>query len=138
MALVIASRVLETTATLGAGPFALNGPRLSYRSFASVCSDGDTCPYCAVDRVSGAWESGVGTYVAATNTLARTEVDESSSNNDLVMFAGNPLTEVYIDLTASMLTTLLQNASGSTPASGLQDSAGNPLDDSAGNILAGS
>lgn len=106
MALIVADRVVETSATTGTGAFTLAGAVLGYRTFASVCSTNDTVPYCieALDangNLTGDWEVGLGTY-SGVNTLTRTTVQASSNAGAAVNFpAGSK--RVSLDATASFL-----------------------------------
>lgn len=83
MALVLKDRVKETTTTTGTGAVVLGGASTGYQSF-SVIGDGNTTYYTITDGTS--WEVGIGTYTAATTSLSRDTVLESSNNNNLVNF----------------------------------------------------
>jgi hypothetical protein len=78
MALVLADRVQETTATTGTGSITLSGAVSGYQSFA-VVGNGNTCYYTIVNN--SAWEVGIGTYSTTGPTLARTTVLSNSSGN---------------------------------------------------------
>ena len=78
MALVLADRVQETTATTGTGSITLGGAVSGYQSFA-VVGNGNTCYYTIVN--GSAWEVGIGTYSTTGPTLARTTVLSNSSGN---------------------------------------------------------
>jgi hypothetical protein len=84
MALVVADRVKESTSTTGTGALTLGGASAGYRTFASVCSDGDTVAYC-VDGGAD-WETGIGTYNSSGGTLSRTSVIASSNAGAAVNF----------------------------------------------------
>lgn len=109
MALVIADRVLETTATTGTGALALAGAATGYRAFSAACSVADTVYY-AIEAIntaglpSGDWEVGLGTYSAA-NELTRTTPTASSNAGSAVNFGGGTK-RVWIDVTAGSLNTL--------------------------------
>jgi hypothetical protein len=107
MALKLADRVQETTSTAGIGPFSLHGAVAGFVSFGSTLDDGDTTYYGALDPVALAWEVGLGTYAAGTNTLARTAVLASSNGGGLVFFAGNAGTQLWQDIPASVMAVLL-------------------------------
>ena len=108
MALIVADRVKETSTTTGTGAMTLAGAATGFRSFASVCSNNDTCYY-AIQAVNGAgnptgaWEVGLGTYFSGT--LQRTTVAASSNSNSLVDFSTGTK-QVFIDATAAYLATL--------------------------------
>lgn len=86
MALVLADRVKETTATTGTGTITLAGAAVGFRSFSAI-GNGNTTYYAIVDNTTGAWEVGIGTYTSSGTTLARTTVLSSSNSNNLVNFA---------------------------------------------------
>lgn len=106
MALVIADRIRETTASTGTGALALSGAATGFRAFSSVCSTADTCYYAlqAVDSSgtpTGDWEVGIGTYSSA-NTLTRTTVLASSNGNAVVNLAAGTK-QVWLDLAADQV-----------------------------------
>jgi len=78
MALVLADRVQETTATTGTGTLTLGGAIAGYQSFA-VVGDGNTCYYTIVNATD--WEVGVGTYSSTGPTLSRDTVLSNSLGN---------------------------------------------------------
>lgn len=78
MALVLADRVQETTATTGTGSLTLTGAVAGFQSFA-VVGNGNTCYYTIVN--GSAWEVGIGTYSTTGPTLARTTVLSNSNAN---------------------------------------------------------
>lgn len=107
MALVIADRVKESTASTGTGALALSGAAVGYRAFSAVCSVNDTAFYAieAVDGngvATGDWEVGLGTYSAA-NTFTRTTPQASSNGGSAVSFAVGAKA-VWIDCSASQIT----------------------------------
>ena len=86
MALVLADRVQETSATTGTGTLTLAGAVAGYQSFA-VIGNGNTTYY-TITSPTGAWEVGIGTYTSAGTTLSRTTVLSSSNAGSLVSFTG--------------------------------------------------
>lgn len=86
MALVIADRVRETTASTGTGTLTLGGPYSGFQAF-SVLGNGNTTYYAVVDPTTGNWEVGIGTYTLSGNTLSRDTVLSSSNSDALVPFA---------------------------------------------------
>lgn len=132
MALVVSDRVRETTASTGTGAITLDGAQANFVAFSAALSDGDTTFYAIVDNNNLAWETGVGTYASAGNTIARTTVLGSSNAGSLVnlqaglkdVFLTNPATQaVYLDANDKIAGN--QTFSGTVtlnadPASGLQ------------------
>jgi hypothetical protein len=104
MALIRADRVKETSTSTGTGTIALAGAAAGYRTFAAVCSVGDTVYYGISNQTNGEWETGLGIYSAA-NTLTRASVSASSNSNFIVVFSSG-MKEVFITLTASQLSSL--------------------------------
>lgn len=110
MPFISKGRVLETSATVGVGPFALAAAVVGFRRFSAVCAVGDTLPYFieAIDAVgmpSGDYEYGIGTYTAA-NELTRTTVLASSNGGALVNFAAGSK-NVGLGLNESAIDTLI-------------------------------
>jgi hypothetical protein len=73
MALVLADRVQETSASTGTGSMVLAGAAAGYVSF-SVIGNNNTTFYCITNPGTNEWEVGIGTYTLSTTTLARTTV----------------------------------------------------------------
>jgi hypothetical protein len=94
MPLAIKDRVREVTSTTGTGAVTLAGPVLGYQAF-SVIGDGNTTYYCIAGQLTTEWEVGLGTYTAATNTLARTTVFASSNGGAAVPFSTG-VKDVYV------------------------------------------
>jgi hypothetical protein len=92
MALVIADRVRETTASIGTGTLTLGGPYSGFQAF-SVLGNGNTTYYAVIDPTTGNWEVGIGTYTLSGNTLSRDTV-LSSSNSDLLVPFGAGVKDV--------------------------------------------
>lgn len=120
MALVVEDRVKETTLSTGTGALTLAGAVNGFRQFSSVCAIGDTA-YVVIVAVDpsgneiGAWETGLYTYSAA-DTLTRTTVHSSSSNDLAVPFAAG-LKHVFIDFTATQIKQMgvVNSNSGTAP-----------------------
>jgi hypothetical protein len=97
MAWIYADRVLDTSVTAGTGSVAVSGTSpLGWRTFSTVCAVSDQFYYTIVDPITGAWETGEGTYSAA-NTVARTTVRASTNAGALVSFAANAKS-VFLDV----------------------------------------
>lgn len=89
MALVVADRVKETTATAGTGTITLDGASTGYQSFAAI-GNGNQTYYTIAGQGTNEWEVGIGTYTSSGTTLSRTTVLASSNAGSLVTFsAGN-------------------------------------------------
>ena len=76
MALVLANRVQETTATTGTGTITLAGAVAGYQSFAAI-GDANTTYYTITSGNN--WEVGIGTYTSSGTTLSRDTVLSSSA-----------------------------------------------------------
>ena len=76
MALVLANRVQETTATTGTGTITLAGAVAGYQSFAAI-GNANTTYYTITSGT--AWEVGIGTYTSSGTTLSRDTVLSSSA-----------------------------------------------------------
>jgi hypothetical protein len=99
MALALADRCKETTASSGLGTFSLAGAVAGFQSFVTGIGTTNTTYYSAFDPISLAWETGIGTVTAGTpNTLSRTTV-LASSTGAKINFANSPI--VWCDITAS-------------------------------------
>lgn len=102
MALVLADRVLETTAVAGTGNAALAGAQANYQPF-SVIGDGSTTYYTIVDNTNNEWEVGIGTYVATGNYISRDTVLSSSNGGALVYFPSGTK-DIFLDLPSEVVT----------------------------------
>jgi hypothetical protein len=100
MALVLADRVKETTATTGTGTVTLAGAATGFQSFA-VIGDTNTTYYTIVDSVTGSWEVGIGTYTSSGTTLSRdTVLSNSLGTTALINFAAGTK-DVFVTYPAS-------------------------------------
>lgn len=124
MALIIEDRVAETSVTTGIGALALAGAIAGFKAFSAVCAVADTCYY-SIEGVdangipTGEWETGLGTYSAASE-LTRTTIHRSSNADAAVSFAAGTK-RVMISVTRSHL----EGLNGVTPADGTFDVTGN-------------
>ena len=120
MAFKIFDRVQETTTTTGTGTVTLAGAASGYRTFTSVLSNGDTCPYLIVSGTS--WEVGIGTFTTSGTTLARTTIKASSNAGSAITLSGTStvaLSLITDKIFLSPLTTtgdIIYSSSGTTPA----------------------
>jgi hypothetical protein len=76
MALILADRVQETTATTGTGTITLAGAVAGYQAFSSI-GNGNTTYYAITNGAN--WEVGIGTYTLSGTTLSRDTVLSSSN-----------------------------------------------------------
>lgn len=74
-------RIFETSTTVGAGSYALDGAQVGFQSF-SAWLTGNYGFYFATDDVN--WEVGVGTWTSGPSTLARTTIISSSNGGAAV------------------------------------------------------
>ena len=103
MPLVTTDRVSQYCEVTGTGNITLTGNVTGYNDFPSIMSNNDTCYYSLVNSDDGTWETGISTLYDS-NTLLRTTVKSSSSNNNKVSFlAGTKI--VSLSFTAGQLAT---------------------------------
>jgi hypothetical protein len=103
MALILADRVQElSTSPGGTGTINLAGAVTGFVSFATGVGTGNTTYYCIVDNLTGAWETGTGTYTTSTpNTLSRTTVYANSlGTTALISFTNGNTLNVFCTLPA--------------------------------------
>lgn len=100
MAFVLKDRVRETSDTNGTGAIHVTGVVTGgYQTFTSVLSNGDTT-LCLCRNDAGQWQTFLGTWVSATQSLTRTTAYEGSSGAGVnVNFSGESQ-EVWIDYPA--------------------------------------
>lgn len=78
-----APRVKETTTTTSTGTYSLAGAVTGFQTFVAGISDTEETWYCCTDGTD--WEIGIGTVTdASPDTLARTQVVNSSNSNNAV------------------------------------------------------
>lgn len=99
MALILADRVRELTATTGTGSVTLIGSPDGFETFAASIGDGNTTYYTIAEKTGDNWEVGVGTYRSAGNLLERTTVLSSSDGGNKVAFAAGDK-DVFVTLPA--------------------------------------
>ena len=87
MSHIQADRIKETSTTTGTGSFELGGAVSKFKTFGSRMANGDTTYYCIEHQSADEWEVGFGTYVSATDDLARTTVLQSSNADAAVNFS---------------------------------------------------
>lgn len=97
MALIVADRVQETTATTSTGTYTLAGAKDGFQSFAAV-GDGNTTYYACTDGTD--YEVGLGTYTASGTTLARTTIIESSNSDAAVNWSSGDK-DIFVTLPSS-------------------------------------
>ena len=101
MALVVNDRVKETSTTTGTGTFDLAGAATGFQTFVAGVGDTNTTYYAIFNQGTTEWEVGLGTVTdAATDTLARTTVLQSSNSDAAVNFTSGTK-DVFCTLPAS-------------------------------------
>jgi len=94
----IADRVKETATTTGTGTFTLLGAAPGFQSFTAIGNNNSTY-YTIVNRNTGEWEVGIGTYISAGPSLFRDEILSSSNSGLAVDFAAGTK-DVFVDYPA--------------------------------------
>jgi hypothetical protein len=105
-AVTYGSRAKETSTTTGTGTLTLAGAMTGYQTLVAAAGDGAYVPYTAVGTsgaAEGEWETGYGTVTdAASDTLSRTVVEDSSNSGSLVNFSAGTK-EVFLTAHAAVL-----------------------------------
>ena len=99
----VADRVKETATTTGTGNITLAGAAAQFQSFNTAIGVGPRFKYSIVGQIGSEWETGEG-YLSASTTLVRDIVESSSNANALVTFSAGTK-DVFIPITAKMMTT---------------------------------
>lgn len=100
MAFVLKDRVRETSDTVGSGAIHVTGVvNGGYQTFNGVLSNGDTT-LCLCRNDAGEWQSFLGTWVSATQSLTRTTVYDGSSGAGVTVGFSGEAQEVWIDYPA--------------------------------------
>lgn len=113
MAKLRSDRVKEVFLTTGTGTVALIGSGSGFLPFSAVCVDGSQFDYAITNPGTTEWETGVGYYVASTNSVVRLKVVASSNNNQLTNFgAGNK--QIFITINSESLIEYDRGATNAT------------------------
>lgn len=128
MAFASADRVLETSTTTGTGTYDLAGVVAGgYQTFVAGIGTGNTCYYTAFNGTD--WEVGLGTVTdAATDTLARTTILQSSNSDNAVNWGAGTKT-IFCTTPALVLGMLVGNGQIQFPATQNASTGANVLDD---------
>ena len=138
MALVLADRVLETTATTGSGTITLAGAKQGYQTFSLAIGNGNQTYYTIASQTE--WEVGIGTYTSSGNTLSRDTVLSSSSSGGKVTFSAGTK-DVFVTYPAekSVVENVLVNETTTSTAytigTGTNGLSVGPITISAGNSI---
>ena len=116
MTLVLKDRVRDTSLTTGVGPLVLqNAPPTTCEPFSEI-GDGNQTFYAAIHPAGAQYETGIGTYDAATHALERTIVLASSAGGALVNFStGSKI--VFSGVPASIIADLIADVAALEAAS---------------------
>lgn len=112
---ISADRVKETSTFEGTADIALLGAGVGFVNFGDVCLDGDTFDYSITHEGTGDWETGLGTYVASSNTVLRSVVSASSNNGAKVNF-GAGYKQIYITVNAKSIKNYIAKSSATALA----------------------
>jgi len=122
MAYIQKDRVKETTTTTGTGAITLAGAVAGFQAFSAVMSVADTCYYVIVSATGTDWETGTGTYSAAS-VLTRTTVLSSSNSGNAVNF-GAGTKDVFMGPIAESVNDIAHGGTGATTAAGARTNLG--------------
>jgi len=86
---IISDRVKETSTTSGSGSILLNGAYGAFQTFLDGIGDGSTTYYTIENNTR--WEVGQGTYDAATNSLSRDIIFNSSQSDQKINLQGTSI-----------------------------------------------
>jgi len=99
------NRVMFQAVAGGTGDFIVNTAISGYSTPAQRgVTDGATVSYTAESLDKTQWETGTGVYTAASTTVARTNIRESSNANLIVNFSASPI--VFLDYQAQDIKTV--------------------------------
>jgi hypothetical protein len=102
MALQLNDRVKESSITTGVVPIVLAGSPTGHQNVFSSISTSNTFPY-VVELIGGSeWEIGIGQYIAANNSIIRTEILNSSNSSNIVNFSAGTK-NVFISVPAAYM-----------------------------------
>jgi len=76
----ILDRIKESSNSNGTGDYSLDGPSTGFLAFGAVCQNGDIFDYAASEIAGPKWETGLGQYNSATNTITRLEIHSNYLN----------------------------------------------------------
>ncbi len=118
MAHIFADRLLDSTATTGAGALTLQAPSFNgYQNGRDVLANGDTVYLTVSHRLLPQWEIGKYTYGSGASSLTRTQVLASSNDGSAVNFSSG-VKDVVGGLPASVIEDLVAIASDGTLLAG--------------------
>lgn len=112
MTQIKADRILELSTSTGFGDIALAGAIVGYRTFSSVCADGDTFEYFAeaIDTngaATGDWETGLATWHTG-NIMTRTGI-YSSSNAGVAVIWTSGTKRIALSIVSETMNTIDEN-----------------------------
>lgn len=100
MAFILRDRVRETTSTSGTGAIFVSGVVTGgYQTFNSVLSNGDTT-LCLVRNNAGQWQTFLGTWNSATQSMARTTIYDGSDGAGVAVGFSGEQQEIWINYPA--------------------------------------
>lgn len=117
MSILVPDRVLQTSTTVGTGPYALDAPSGAYRAFNATYVTGAHVPYCATDNQFG-FEIGIGILTRGIpDTISRSTILSSSNIDSFVNWTGTTKQVFAWDISTSAYIATFSV----TQAPGLQD-----------------
>lgn len=114
--MMLADRVLETSATTGVGTYTLDGAPAGFQTFITAFGAATPVFYFALGNSSSDWERGFGTLAAAPDTLTRATILESSNSGAAVNWGVETKT-VFVSAPSAVIDSMLKtHAAAARPA----------------------
>ena len=90
--IILSERIKELSHSVGTGSLTLDGAATGFSAFGDYYSNNDAVYYAITDGTD--WETGSGQYVSGSNSITRTALKSTNSDNLVSFNAG--LKEVYV------------------------------------------
>lgn len=128
---ILSDRVKETSTTIGSGSLILNGSYGAFQSFNAGIGDGNETYY-AIEN-NARWEVGQGIYTAASDSLSRDVIFDSSASGSKINLEG--VSVVFCTLPASKV--IIKSPQDTISLSGIYFADGTFQNSAASGVLSG-